>query len=528
MIDGVFIRYLVNELKQLENQRINKLNTLNVSEFYLSLSSKVKLLINTNSDNMHIRFTNLDLVNSPLKVNFHQLLKHYLESSIITSITQHSNDRIIIIHINHFDELGYIIPVKLILEFFGRNANVILVDENDYIIDCAKRLFENDDPKLRTIIPKAKYEFPENNRINPYLENIKDLNYNNYEGVSNLLFGEIEYLGNFDCLNREVNPVIIKDEKKNHFYCFDLTYLKGERLFYPTISAMLEHYFQDIKKDILVNSEQSFINSYINKEINKLTTKKSKLLNDLESAKDNLNLEKTGNILASNLHKVTKGMDRIEVEDFYNDNKLIEIPLNPLLPPKKNLENIFNKYQKAKRAIIQIENQIEITEKDILYYECLLNQLNIAKINDIYEIYSELGIRDNLVKKQAKKSKPNITTFKTLDDIVILVGKNNVQNNYITHSLASKSDYFFHVQAVPGSHVIVKASELTEDLKELGATIAACFSPSKNATNVCVDYTQVKNLKKVPGMKGSFVTYSSYKSIFVKPDINYIKNKTKN
>ena len=528
MIDGVFVRFLVQELKKLENVRINKVNTLNAHEFYLLLSAKNKLLINTNSENMHLRFTNMELVNSPLKINFHQTLKRYLESSIITSISQHNNDRIMVISINHFDDLGYIKPIKLIFEFFGRNANAILVDENDVIIDSSKRLFENSDPSLRIILPKAKYIYPEQTRINPYQTNDLKLDENIYEGVSSFLFSEIVNNGNFDILYSEIKPVIIKEGKKNHFYCFDLPSIKGERLYFDTLSEMLEYFYLDIKKDQSLNSELSFIKSYVNKEIIKLNTKIAKLNNDLNIAKENLKLEETGNLLASNLHLVKKGDEKIIVKNFYDNNKEFIIALNPLLSPKKNLENIFNKYQKAKRGINQINIQIELSENDINYYKCLLNQLDMAKALDIYEIYQELGLKDNLIKKQAKKTRPNITTFKTKDGITIYVGKNNIQNNYITHTLATKNDYFFHVQGNPGSHIIVKTNNLTDELKELAGVIAACFSPAKNSTNVCVDYTQVKNLKKVPGMKGSFVTYTSYKSIFVKPDLNYIKEKTTN
>ena len=132
-----------------------------------------------------------------------------------------------------------------------------------------------------------------------------------------------------------------------------------------------------------------------------------------------------------------------------------------------------------------------------------------------------------MTKKQKKSSKPNVATFRTADGDIIYVGKNNIQNNYITHTLASKQDFFFHVQGVSSSHVVLKTTNLTDNLLTLAGTIAAYYSPRRNSANVCVDYTQVRNLKKVPGMKGSFVTYSSYKSIFVKPDLNYIKDNTK-
>ena len=526
MIDGVFIRFLTNELKTIENVRINKVITLNNNEFCLTLSSKNKLLVNTNSDNMHLRLTNIETVSGPQKITFHQTLKRYLESSIITKVSQYHNDRIMIIDINHFDDLGYIIQVKLILEFFGRNALAVLVDNNGIIIDSSKRLLESSDPSLRIIMPKAKYEFPIQSRINPYNEQLL-IEENIYEGVSNLLFEELRYSNSFNPLYRECKPTLIITSKKKYFYCFDLLSVPGERLYFKTLSELLEYYFLEIKKDISLNSDQVFINNYVNKEIKKLVEKKAKLENDLRIAKDNLKLEIVGNLLASNLHLVKKGDEKITVVNYYDNNKEVEIPLNPLLSPKKNLEAIFNKYQKSKRGIAQINNQLVITDNDIKYYECLLLQLSIAKVNDLYEIYQELGLKENQTKKQKKSSKPNITTYKTDAGDIIYVGKNNIQNNYLTHTIGGKYDYFFHVQGVPSSHVIVKTDNLTEELKNIAAVIASYYSPRRNSANVCVDFTQVRNLKKVPGMKGSFVTYSSYKSIFAKPDLDFIKSSTK-
>ena len=530
MFDGVFTHYLVNELKKLENVRINKVNGISSTDFFLLLSSREKLFISMNSNSMHLRLTKIDLVNSQYKCNFFQTLKKYLESSIINKIYQYNNDRIIIFDIAHFDELGYLMPIKLIFEMFGRNNNIILVDNNNLIIDCFRRLFDNENQSIddRIIIPKSKYSFPKSTKTNPYLI---DNNYfinevNNYEGVSNLLFTQLVLDNSLQRIKENIKPVIIKTTKKNFFYCFDLPYLEGERIYFDSISKTLEHFYINIKNEVSLNNEQLFINNYIKKEINKIEEKIRKQQDELEDANEKLVYEKIGNLLASNLHLVKKGDSSIIVDDFYNNNQKLKITLDPLLQPRKNLENIFNKYQKAKRSITQINNQIDLSKKDLEYFHCLQNQLSIAKVNEIYEILKELNLKQDYTKNKVKKQKPNITVYKTNNDDIIYVGKNNIQNNYITHTIASNNDYFFHVQAAPGSHVILKTKNFNNEIKELAATIASIYSTSKNNTNVCVDYTQVKNLKKVPGMKGSFVIYSTYQSIFVKPDLELVKSKT--
>lgn len=529
MFDGVFTHYLIKELKILENVRINKVNGIAANEFFFTLSSRNKLLISLNSNSMHLRLTSMDLINSPIKNSFFQSLKKYLESSIINKISQYKNERIIIFEISHFDELGYIIPVRLIFEMFGRNSNVILVDINNQIIDCYRYLFDNENPSNnnRIILPKGIYIFPSSDKINPFDDNnTLDCNLNIYQGISNLLYEQLVNDSSLNRINGPINPTIIKSTKKYHYYCFDLPYIDGERLTFSSLSEMLEYYYTNIKNEVSLNTEQIYVDNYINKEIGKIKEKIRKQNEELKKAYDHLVYQEIGNLLASNLHLVKKGDKNIIVDDFYHQNEKKEIILDPLLSPKRNLENIFNKYQKAKRAIDQITNQIEISKNDLKYYECLLNQLSIAKANDIVEILKELNLKQNCTKNKVKKQKPNITIYKTKNDDIIYVGKNNTQNNYITHTLASSNDYFFHVQAVPGSHVIVKTKHLSDELKNLAATIAAYYSTNRNNTNVCVDYTPVKNIKKVPGMKGSFVIYTTYQSIFVKPDLDYIKQKT--
>jgi predicted ribosome quality control (RQC) complex YloA/Tae2 family protein len=133
----------------------------------------------------------------------------------------------------------------------------------------------------------------------------------------------------------------------------------------------------------------------------------------------------------------------------------------------------------------------------------------------------EVGIR----KPSKMKQKPHILKYTLKDGSVVMVGKNNIQNNYLTHTLANKNDYFFHVKNSPGSHVILKGNLTDENIKIAGA-IASYYSKQNTGINVCVDYTQVKWLKKVKGTKGSFVTYTNEKNVFSNPSLDYINNNT--
>ena len=178
-----------------------------------------------------------------------------------------------------------------------------------------------------------------------------------------------------------------------------------------------------------------------------------------------------------------------------------------------------------------LNKAIEI-KKEIEYLNTILFQLSIADNKDLEEIKLELSLNGYLKSNQKYKKKQQKIEFITykVDDILIYVGKNNTQNDYLTHKIASSNDYWFHTKNLPGSHVIVKIPEndpnfiMSEKLIRAAANIAAYYSTGKTSSSVPVDYTKVRYLKKVPGMKGSFVTLQNQKTIYIDPDINLIKN----
>ena len=197
------------------------------------------MLISINSNNQNIRLTNNKFINSPQKINFHITLKKYLESSIINEVTQYQNDRIFIIRVTHYDDLGYEVKLNLYIEFFGRNSNIILTHENNVIIDCYKRTFGES----------------ETDRVNPYeyisnTNDYSDILINKYQGISTLLFQEINYNQTLEVINNDLNPVLIEGNK-TYFYAFDLKHLEGKRTYFDSLYNDFEkiatkEYFQKI------------------------------------------------------------------------------------------------------------------------------------------------------------------------------------------------------------------------------------------------------------------------------------------
>lgn len=508
--DGVFIHYLINEIKPIiTNKRINKIISISDTDYVFILQNKIQLLISVSSNNSHFRFTDKEFVNSNTSMS--SFLKKHIESGIITNLAQHNNDRIVFLDITSKDDLGYLKEYKIILELTGRFANMIITDNDFIILEALKKSYLTDE---RVILPKAKYEFLESNKVSPFLNLDYTLNQNCFEGVSNLLFTEFNYNGSVrNVLNRQINPVIIKS-KKILFYVFNLQHIEGERIEFDSISRMLDYYFTEILHENNQNNEQKKLETFINKEIAKLQNKLSKQVQELQVANDGLELEKVANVLASNIHNVKPYQESVILFNFYTGED-ITIKLNTNISVNENVNYYFNKFKKAKRTIINLTSTIEQTKDDIKYYELLLTQMDSNSINDLREILYEVGIS----KPANRKQKPSILKYKDNDGNEIFVGKNNIQNEYLTFTLANPNDYFFHVASYPGSHVILRGSLNKETIK-LASTIAAYYSKAKGS--VSVDYTLVKWVKKIKGMKGSFVRYTNQKSEHVIGDIEYI------
>ena len=187
-----------------------------------------------------------------------------------------------------------------------------------------------------------------------------------------------------------------------------------------------------------------------------------------------------------------------------------------------NANKYYAKYQKAKKALTHLQEQIQITENEIHYFDTLMTMMDNASYYDALEIKEELENLGYLKKKKTKQvhrpQKLHIETYITKDQIPIYVGKNNLQNDYLTFKMAAKNDMWFHVKDMPGSHVVVHSQNLDEYTIRLASQIAAYFSKGKHSSSVPVNYTLVKTLKKPQGAKPGQVILSHYSTIYIDPD----------
>lgn len=538
-MDGIFVHYLTDEFNNtILKAKINKIYQPNPLEILLQLRTSnqtFQLLISASLDSSRIYLTKQAFENPQVPGNFCMILRKYIERGIITSISQYQNDRLIIFTINTYNEMGDNADYRLIVEIMGRNSNVILINEDNKIIDSIRRVPPTENNN-RYIIPKATYVFPiQNDLLNPF-EVDDSYPMANYQGIAKVIQNEIMNYYDGDVkkfLENKIVPNIYTKENKQDFYCFLLSSFNSDSILtFKTLSEMLDYFYNVCKQTI------NYTNMDLIKQVKRLithqNTKLANLIDDLNKAEENLKYKDLGILLQANLYMVKKGMTSINVIDFIHNGEEITIDLNPMLDASKNLKQIFNKGKKASNALIEVTNQINKTKEEIRYLNDILSMLEFATASELDEIKLDLITNSEQYKNKAKKlsskknNKISIQHF-NYEDVTIYVGKNNIQNDYLTNKLARNNDYWFHVKDGSGAHVVVSVPNnnpsftLSEQVIRLAASIAGYYSKYSKSSTVPIDYTKVQYIKKIPGTKGYHVTYTNQKTIYIDPDYELIK-----
>lgn len=551
-VDGRFIKYLSIELNEtLKEGRIQKISQVSNTDFLWMIRANNKnhhlyLSLSTSNARLHL----IDKPDEKFDVpgGFCMFLRKHIESGIIQSIKHLNNDRIIEIEIRNINDLGDEVSYKLMIELFGRYANLIVTDSSFKILNAYKHIHPFDQID-RTIINGAHYHIPVDEKIDP--ENLQaiqaffnqeNISYKeiilNIRGISPLLAKAIikqSYYQNthyFDAYinlyNQAIKPTL-KLGEKDMFYYIDIFQEPKEH--FQSLSDLLNHYYFEQTDKEKVKQIHKYLFTFVKKQIKKDRHKLEKLTKDLEKAKDNDIYRIKGDIIIQDQYKI-KQTDYEYTGFSYELNKDITLELDRKIKVIDNAKKYYKQYKKLKSAIGHINKQTYLTKHEINYFTSLKQQIESNyRLKDLEEIRDELVALKYLSKrrKQSKKKKKARLNYETyiVDDVFIHVGKNNLQNNYLTHQHAKKNDMWFHVQNQTGSHVIVQSQSLSENLIRTAAQLAAYYSKSKDSSSVAVDYTLIKNIKKIPGELGSFVSYTNQKTIYIDPDKSIIETLNK-
>ncbi|WP_438351481.1 Rqc2 family fibronectin-binding protein [Paenibacillus sp. FA6] len=577
-LDGSVTRAIVQELQIYKGARINKIYQPNSHDILFNLRSREgnsRLLLSANPTFPRVQLTEKTFLNPQEAPMFCMLMRKHCESGTIEDIQQVGMERIIHISIRQRDELGDVSLKKIIIELMGRHSNIILMDTSSGIILDGIHHVTPAISSFRIVMPGASYtEPPEQHKRNPlevdqaaFIEAYMGTEQepiswivDSFSGLSPLVAQEIVFRAsqeqdpNVDedrisasllwsafshvmepVAKHEYQPVIGTNAKgKLVFSAILLTMLNSEVTHYHSISECLEEFYGDKAERDTVKQKVSDLLRFLHNERAKNLKKLDHLHEDIIEAGDADQYRIWGELIFASLHLIHKGDKTVELTNFYDEEQaMITVPLDPLISPTENAQRYFKKYNKYKNSLVVIDQQLIKTREEIRYMDDLLQQLSYASMNDIEEIREELiqqqYLRDRSKKSRKKKVKkktdrPTLHVFTSSEGIEIYVGKNNLQNEYVTNRLASPNDTWLHTKDIPGSHVVIRSEKFGEATLDEAAQLAAYFSQAKESSSVPVDTTLIRHVRKPSGSKPGFVIYDHQKTLFVTPDERRIKD----
>lgn len=542
-LDGLMIHHLLNELKFLKGGKIGKITQVGNNDFLFVIrqnGKNNKVFISLERNQYRIALTDKEYIAPPNATMFAMFLRKHLEGGTVIDIYQHDLDRIAIFEITKTNEFGDKATKYIIVELMGKNSNMIILNDESYIIDSLRKNGISEDG--RTILAKAKYEYPISNKKNIYqlsneqikeiyenkIENSKDI-IANFSGFSPLIakyvFNSVAPINTLiELKEAPCVPNLAKIDNKEEFLCFEIGETQKR---FDTISSLLEDYFyhKTIQNEVMEKSNN--LKTHLIHTIKRLKNKIVKLEVELQEAMEAEKYRVYGELIINNLYQIkNERTDKITLLNYYTD-ELVTIELDNKITVKENANKFFTRHQKSKKAITYIEEQIKIATDEIEYLELVNSQVDNANVNDIEQIKNELMDnhyikKQNTAKGKNKKEKIEILTYLTSTGTKILVGKNNIQNEYITHTLAKPNDLWFHVKDAPGSHVLIQSPTMSEEEIRTAAMVAAYYSVYQSSSSVAVNYTLARYIKKIPGKRNCFVTFTNEKTIYIDPDKDII------
>ena len=559
-LDGIVISNIVAELNStILNSKISKIAEPEADELLLTLkgpNGSFRLSMSASASLPFIYLTPTNKVSPLTAPTFCMVLRKHIANGRITKIYQPGMERIINFEIEHLNEMGDLCHKVLIIELMGKYSNIIFTDSDGTIIDSAKRIPASVS-SVREVLPGRAYTIPatQEDKYNPLTVDSKQFVdiisakpltvskaiYSSFSGISPLVANELAHragldadspvaayshdellhLGsNFtwmmeDIKNNRFTPNIVRDgNEPKEFSSIELTQYSDLTVTkYESISEVLELYYSERNTYTRIRQKSADLRKHVNTLLERNQKKYSLQMKQLKDSEKREKYKVYGELINAFGYGLTPDDKFLEAANYYDDNKIIKIPIDNTKTPAENAQKYFDKYGKMKRTAEALNELILETKGQIDHLESIQNSLDIAlSADDLVQIKDEL-IEYGFIKKgkgskkQKVKSKP--FHYISSDGFDMYVGKINYQNDELTFKLATGNDWWFHAKGMPGSHVIVKAEnkELPDSTFEEAGKLAGYYSKGKNADKVEIDYLQKKNVKKPNGAAAGFVEY---------------------
>ena len=543
--DGFFLHHMTEELRhELLGGRIQKINQPFEQELVLQIRSNRKshkLLLSAHSVFGRVQLTDTTFENPAVPNTFIMVMRKYLQGAVIEAIQQVENDRILEISVSNKNEIGDSVAVTLVIEIMGKHSNIILLDKSSgKIIEAIKHVGFSQN-SYRTILPGSTYVAPpQTGSLNPFT--VGDEKLFEILHTEDLEPKRLQQI--FQGLGRDTATELsgrLTADKLKTFRAFfasptqpSLTEKSFSALLFSdsktqmsTLSELLDTFYKDKAERDRVNQQASELIRRVENELEKNRKKLVKQEEELLATENAEEFRQKGELLTTFLHQVPNDQNQVELDNYYTGEK-ISISLDKALTPNQNAQRYFKRYQKLKEAVKHLTSLIEETRTTILYLESVETALAQASLTEIAEIREELiqtgFIRRRQREKIQKRQKPE-KYLATDGQTIILVGRNNLQNDELTFKMAKKDELWFHAKDIPGSHVVITGNlQPSDEVKTDSAELAAYFSKARLSNLVQVDMIETRKLNKPTGGKPGFVTYTGQKTLRVTPDEEKIKS----
>lgn len=563
--DGIVTQAITHELKNdLIGGKIDKIHQPDKNTILLGIySNSIHYALNICIDahNCRINLTTNSKENPLVAPNFCMLLRKHLIGGKISTIEMYGLERLVKINIETINEFNEIEIKSLIIELMGKHSNIILINDKNIIIDSLRHIWATD-TIYRDILPSRTYSFPTSEKLdytkisdiysifqdnlNLSVEEFSKLFANTFNGFSLSFIKSALEKCNITTINKEnllklqkyINNILTFP---NNLYFTEV--YKNNKLSDFTLSlgnnVTVEKFYLNkfIDNFYFSRETEETFNNCKNNALKLTTDSQKKLLNRLNSINTKLKdceerdkYRLYGELITSNLYKLTNThTDYIELENYYDNNNLIKIPLDKKYSPNINAKHYFKKYNKLKNALQIVSVQKAETENELNYIDSIIFEIELASsTKEIQEILDEIS--ENLIKKKVSQKKKNTKNTKkkkqekqysplhfNIDNFDVYVGKNNKENDWLTFTFANKNDIWLHTKDIQGSHVILKNSgqNVSDDTLVKCAKLAVEHSKAKLSSNVPVDYCKVQYVKKPNSAKPGMVIFTNNKTISV-------------
>ncbi|MBD5169050.1 MAG: fibronectin/fibrinogen-binding protein [Oscillibacter sp.] len=570
-LDAICLSGVVKELREsILGLRVEKVQQPARDQVILTLRGNKKLLLCAGASQARVHLTGLARENPAAPPMFCMLLRKHLVGGRLAAIEQPALERAVIFTLDIVDELGEPGQRKLVAECMGRYSNLILLDGQDRIIDCLRRV-DMEMSEKRQVLPGLFYHLPPAQEkadplaidsegfdrllweANPDRETSQFL-LDNFFGVSPLVCREIADRAGGDMpvgdraaalkdafftwqerVNAgEFQPCMLsRDGKPSDYSYFPIQQYGSsmERQSWDAFSPMLDAFYETREQIERVRQRGQDLHRAASNARDRARRKLALQEKEYAQTQDRDRLRISGELITANLYRMERGQTVLRAQNYYDpDCAEIEIPLDPLLTPQQNAAKYFKQYNKAKTAEIYLTEQMAAARRERDWLESVLDELTRAETEqDFLDIRRELQEAGYLKgaapgKKGPRRGPSRPRAFRSSGGFRILVGRSNTQNDQLVRE-AFKSDYWFHTQRIHGSHVILCTEGQEPDERSMteAATLAAYFSQGREGGQVAVDYTQVRNVKKPNGARPGMVVYDPYQTAYVTPDEALVK-----